>query len=699
MSRVTGLSETGISAIGYDPAKDRLLIAYTNSNLDVVYRNDVINIPDIKRDDITGDKGIYSIYYRQPYFYLATGLGVIVIDADKLEVKETWFLGSGGGQVKVSSVTSDASFFYAATEEGLKKAPVNSADLSDFSNWQLVSGINGLSSGPCQQVMTLGNAVYVQRSDSVLVQNGINWTLFYANGLPIFNSNVSGNQLLLCQPGAAGQGRVTILNSSGSVAAVIAQPGFLVSPRKAVKVNAETWVADAAGGILHFGGTSFEQIQPNSPLSTSSGDMAVYNSTLVAAAGGIDSSWNPQHNYDGLFAFKDGLWTNINRQGLPTLDSLPDLNTVVIDPVDESCWAGSFGGGLLHGKNGFQSVEIFKQGIIGSMPGSPSDFRVAGLAFDGSHNLWVSNFGATTPLLVRKTDGNWRKISIPFQVPGNPLAQIIIDDNGFKWMIAGGSGTLLCYDHGSSIDDTGDDRWRPYTAGSGTGNLPAGEIKCIAKDKSGFIWVGTTNGIGVIQCPQEAFSLQGCDAIWPIVQQGNFAGYLFNGEEVRAIAVDGADRKWVATRRGVWLISAEGEKVIYNFNEANSPLLSNDVKKIAIDGKTGEVYFATAKGICSFRSTATEGGQVNQDVLVFPNPVPPGYTGTIAIRGLVNNAIVKITEPDGRLVYQTRALGGQATWDGRDYKGARVSSGIYLVLVSNDERTERFAARIVIIAK
>jgi hypothetical protein len=195
------------------------------------------------------------------------------------------------------------------------------------------------------------------------------------------------------------------------------------------------------------------------------------------------------------------------------------------------------------------------------------------------------------------------------------------------------------------------------------------------------------------------FTGQGCEAIWPVVKQGNFAGYLFNGQQVRSIAVDGANRKWVATDNGVWLISATGEEVIYQFTETNSPLLSNIVRKVTINNKTGEVFFATAKGICSFRSTATEGGERNQQVLVFPNPVPPGYSGTIGIRGVVNNAIVKITEMDGRLVYQTRALGGQAVWDGKDYKGRRISTGVYLVLVSNDGRTESTAAKIVFISK
>jgi hypothetical protein len=84
-------------------------------------------------------------------------------------------------------------------------------------------------------------------------------------------------------------------------------------------------------------------------------------------------------------------------------------------------------------------------------------------------------------------------------------------------------------------------------------------------------------------------------------------------------------------------------------------------------------------------------------VLVFPNPVPPGYSGTIAIRGVAENSVVKITELDGRLVYQTRALGGQAVWDGRDYKGRKISSGVYLILIGNDDKSEKAATKIVFI--
>jgi hypothetical protein len=700
MSRVTGLSETGISTIQYDAINKKLFIAYSNSDIDIIYRNDIYNVPDIKRDNVIGDKTIYSIYSSGNNYYLSTGLGVIVIDGDKYEVKDSWFIGNNGNQVKVNAVTGDANFFYAATEEGLKKAPLNSSSVSNYTTWQLMSGTNGLPAGICKNVMNLNGKIIAEESDSLFVLNGNAWSLFYADGEPIVNSNASGNKLLLCQRFSNGSSKVTVLNSDGTIAQTLAQPTVISFPKKAIMFQNDPWIADQFGGLSHFTASSFEQYKPNSPEATASGELAVYNNIFYATAGEVNAAWNYQYNGNGVYIFKEGEWININRFHYQQLDSMLDFITVAVDPRDETVWAGSYGGGLLHIKSD-KSFEIFKQNApIGAAIGDPTSYRISGLAFDTDNNLWISNFGAAQPLLVRKNDGSWKSFSTPFLLNQNSLSQIIVDDNNYKWIVSptGGNG-LICYDQGASIDNTNDDRWKLYSSGTGSGNLPSNNVLCIAKDKNGFIWVGTTNGIAVIQCPQDAFSPSACDAVWPVVQQGNFAGYLFQGQEVRSIAVDGADRKWVATKNGVFLISPDGEQVIYNFTEDNSPLLSSDVKKIAIDGKTGEVYFATFKGICSFRSTATEGGETNSDVLVFPNPVPPDYSGTIGIRGLVNNAIVKITELDGRLVYQTRALGGQAVWDGRDYKGRKISSGMYLVLISNDGRTEKKAAKIIFISK
>jgi len=152
------------------------------------------------------------------------------------------------------------------------------------------------------------------------------------------------------------------------------------------------------------------------------------------------------------------------------------------------------------------------------------------------------------------------------------------------------------------------------------------------------------------------------------------------------------------TKNGLWLLSPEGDKIIYRFTQDNSPLLGNDVKKLAINPISGELFIASTNGICSFRSTATEGGTTQENVLVFPNPVPPSFNGSIAIRGLSNNALVKITELNGRLVYQTRALGSQAIWDGKQYTGNKAASGVYLVIVRDDSGKERMVTKIVLLS-
>jgi hypothetical protein len=698
MSRVNGLHETGISAIEYDPITNKLFIGYKTSNIDIIYRNDVFNIPDIKIDNISGDKTIYNVFSLGKYFYLSTGLGVIVIDADKYEVKDSWFIGNNGGQVKVNGFTSDNSFYYAATNEGLKRTAINTIDPANYLNWQNLSGTNGLSNGACNDVVTVSNKIFVLKNDSVFVQNGNNWNLFFTeNGWKIKSINSSSGKLIICETNAA-NAKVTSLNVDGAIARTIQQAGAVVQPMRSILENNNYWLADSVGGLNKFTSSSFQNYNLNSPQSIATGEITFVNNSFYAASGTVNASWQKQNDKNGLYKFSDGQWTNYNNRQFAQLDSLPDIISVAIDPRDESIWAGSYGGGLLHIKPG-NSFEIFKQNSsIGQAVFDPGSYRVSGLAFDRDKNLWIANYGASQNIVVRRNDNTWKTFAPPFALNENAVAQIVIDDEDQKWIISPKNG-LIVFNDNKTIDNSADDKWKLYRAGTGIGNLPTNNVLSMAKDKNGFVWVGTDDGIGVIQCPQNVFSAQGCDAILPVVTQGGFNQYLFKGEEVRSIAIDGADRKWVATKNGAFLISAEGDKVIYRFTETNSPLLSNDVKRIAIDGKTGEVYFATSNGICSFRSTATEGGETNTNVSVFPNPVTPGYSGTIAIRGLVNNAIVKITEMDGRLVYQTRALGGQAVWDGKDYKGRKISSGVYLVLVSDDGRKENLAAKIIFISK
>jgi len=199
-------------------------------------------------------------------------------------------------------------------------------------------------------------------------------------------------------------------------------------------------------------------------------------------------------------------------------------------------------------------------------------------------------------------------------------------------------------------------------------------------DRDGKVWVGTSDGVVVFEC--DPFNEE-CVGGLPIVGQNEIDdedAYLLGGEDVRTIAVNGANQKWFGTTNGVFLTSENGREQFAFFNDKNSPLFDNLVSDIAINQETGEVFFGTNKGIISFRGQATEGKRFNDiNAYAFPNPVRPEYDGPIAIKGLAENANVKITDIKGQLIFETEAQGGQAVWDGRDYNGRRASSGVYLV--------------------
>jgi hypothetical protein len=109
------------------------------------------------------------------------------------------------------------------------------------------------------------------------------------------------------------------------------------------------------------------------------------------------------------------------------------------------------------------------------------------------------------------------------------------------------------------------------------------------------------------------------------------------------------------------------------------------------------VFFGTDKGIVSFRSTATEGLTSFGKAYAFPDPVPHDYSGPIAIKNLVLNADVKITTVNGELVYHTTALGGQAIWNGNNFDGKRVQTGVYLIFCASPDGSQTLVSKLLFI--
>ena len=232
----------------------------------------------------------------------------------------------------------------------------------------------------------------------------------------------------------------------------------------------------------------------------------------------------------------------------------------------------------------------------------------------------------------------------------------------------------------------------------GSGNVPGQAVFAMAVDKNGQVWVGTEKGIGVFFNPENIFAGQNFDAQQILVQQGAYVQYLMENEKVTAIAVDGANRKWIGSEGGgLYLFSEDGTKQIYHFTTDNSPLLSNNILAIAIDPESGEVFIGTDQGLISYKGTATEGGTTFSNVYAYPNPVKEDYNGFIGIKGLVSDAQVRITDIEGNLIFSTKADGGQAVWDGKNFNGRKAKSGVYLVYAGNATGTEKIVTKILII--
>jgi hypothetical protein len=217
-------------------------------------------------------------------------------------------------------------------------------------------------------------------------------------------------------------------------------------------------------------------------------------------------------------------------------------------------------------------------------------------------------------------------------------------------------------------------------------------VQCVAVDKDGELWIGTANGVSVITSPGRVFDTDAPDSRTPYVREGSVGTPLLQYETVTAIEVDGANRKWIATKNGLWLFNSDGSKALKNFNVENSPLFSNNIIDLELNPKTGELFIATDKGLIVYKTDAVEGGDDFGDVYVRPY-----YRGQIAIKGLIEDCVVKITDVAGNLVYETISNGGEAIWDGNDFSGNRASSGVYIVFASSKDGTKHYQTKIAIV--
>ena len=707
--KVKGLHDLGINKIGYDKKFAQLLVAYSDANIDLVdNKGDVTNIPDIFNKYMLGVKTINNIYFRGNFAYLSCSFGIVVLDMKKHEIKDTYYIGADGSALNVLDITADDTAMFAATAKGIYYSSLNATNPADYQQWHLDTRL------PVPQqkyniVTAFNGKVYANYAsenfdgDTLYVFDGHQWNYFLpTNHSHHFQLNADGNALLLVN-----RYWVDGFDASGNRIFYVNKANINGIEPLAARgdVKGYVWIGTKNQGLLktQTQNNNQELIQPNGPKSTHVFGLDSRGETVWVVPGGYQSNWSKSYIHDGVFMFQDGLWKTFDNNNTPAFDSITDPVCVKIDPNNpEIAYVGTFKAGVLKFQNGKLS-DIFSKNNSSLQPtvSNPDLVYVSGLDFDSHHNLWVANASAPKLLSVLKNDGSWKSFNLGASLSSIDVGSLMVDKNNNIWIKKRNNGMVIIYNDNGTVDNPSDDRVKVLNSSRGNGNIQGSTVYSFATDNNGQVWVGTDKGINVFYSPENIFT-PGADfdaqqILVPRNDGTGLADILLVTETVTAIAVDGGNRKWVGTQRaGVFLFSPDGLKEIHHFTTENSPLLSNHITGITID-KNGEVFIGTDKGLISYRGTATPGNTTYSNVYAYPNPVRENYTGMIAVKGLVTNASVKITDSYGNLVFETKAEGGQAVWNGYTFNHVHVSTGVYLVFVTNRDGTKSLVTKILVI--
>ncbi len=712
LSSINGLSDVGIEALGYGEENDVVLIAYKNSNIDLIFGNEIYNLSDIERKQILGNKTINKVMFSGSLAYLSCGFGIVVINTEKKEVKDTWYIAEGGSHLNVYDMISDGTYFYAATAEGIYRALASEPNLQDYANWQRLNTIPH-ATGNFTQIENLNGKIIACYSpasgnDELYKLDNGNWTRVFTEISKVYDMNVVFNDRIVI----SSNGDVYIFTESGNIFEKIFQYDFGdlqskgIDPRSTLLNQDGTyWIADNQYGLVHKKGETSEKASPDGPVDNKVFSLTISEEKLWIASGGRDASWGNIYNM-ARFQQKneEGEWSVFDQGKYSDMAGFHDIVCIASDPNNpDHVFAASWGSGIFE----FQGEQLLKRhnstnSSLESALTGQDYVRVGGMTFDQNGTLWVTNGGGSN-VLSSYENGTWKSHSIPELANKYNLGNLIITEAGDKWIIVPRSNNLYIV-KGENEARQWQNNIAYFTNGSEEMYLPMRDVYSISLDRDGAIWVGSAGGVAVYDNPSR---------IWNSTEQDPLAKYarqpglemsdgiyhpLLASEIVTAIAVDGGNRKWCGTKaNGVFLVSEDGKEELEHFTVDNSPLLSNEITSIAINNKNGEVFFGTGEGLISYMGVATEPKKAFTDVYVYPNPVRETYDGPIVVTGLMEDTDVKITDISGNLVFHGTSFGGQISWDGKTQNGNRCQTGVYLVFLNNKSGEETLVTKLLFI--
>ena len=711
MSKVDGLSDVGISTVAYDPVSRYLVVAYNNANVDVVYDDKVYNISDIKRSSISGDKGIRNIRFQNHKAYLACTFGIVVVDLERREIAETYYIGTGGAYLAVNDIAFTDSVIIAATATGLRTAQRSSRFLNIASNW--AADTSSLLRGVAVDQIELNGTTLLVSADYYGDGSRCIFKFSLHNGTPVEQSTLpwlSGaiRSLRSANNRVAVSYRdsVTVYNSAYAPMLTVGDVDWLeMQANDAVCATDGTlWIAHNWAGLVAVSpsGALLHSLTPTSPVSDNVYRLVPYKDRMMVCPGGRLTTYEKAYLGGNIYTFQKEQWQQLDQSsGI----AFSDVLDVAVNPKNKKqMLAAAWGCGIVDITDN-KPVALYDNNSTAGVlhpftSGNYSSLLTGAVAYDSKGNAWMLNALVDEALVKLGKDGTWTSFNTSAMVgtaSGRSEVDKLICDSvrGYKWFF-GRANRIYVHD--------GENRMAYVDPNNGS-KLETSTVTCLVQDHDGDLWIGTNKGLKLLGNCSNAFGNGGSGEKSPVtamnitISNDQFAEYLMAYESVTCIAVDGANRKWVGTASGgLYLISPTGQDELIHFTAANSPLFSDKIIAVAVQPESGEVFIGTDKGLQSYRGTATYADAYpDDDVHVFPNPVRPDYDGSIAIKGFTRNALVHITDVAGHVVFSTTAKGGQAIWNRRTNSGRPVASGTYFVFASDKNGKMRSVAKVLVI--
>ncbi|MBQ2508474.1 MAG: hypothetical protein II532_01740 [Bacteroidales bacterium] len=706
LNKTNGLNDVGIQTIAFDATTEMLVVAYTNGNIDLVGTDKTYNVSGILRSNLSGSKRINSIRFHNKKAYLACDFGIVVINLNRQEIEDTYYLGNNGGYLMVNDIAFTDHLIIAATSEGLRYAPLTQQFLNIVSNWT-VDTLSAVADMDVSHIETMGSNLWA-------LVPGIG-----ANDLFRLHASAASIESTELVPALSGDIRSMHVDQGKLILSFFSSVRVYDSNLILLdEVGDVSWLSMAAldahldkDGALWIG-TMWDGmvcVEPGThklssfffsgPITDATYRLLPFQNRMILCPGGKTTTYVSAGIAANISTFQNNRWQNLSRNNV--VDGLYDICDVAVNPRDTSmALAAVWGSGILEIVNNVPTTLYNHTNTDGALSayssGTYSSLRTASVCFDDKGNAWMTNSLQDQGLAVRYTDGSWSSFNVRSMVGDNEIDHILWDSiRDYKWFygranriyVADGKGKMAFVDpnNGSKMETS--------------------SITAMVQDHNGDLWIGTNKGLKLLSNLYHTFDNGGNGEKSPVtslnivISSGDIAEYLMAYESITCMAVDGANRKWVGTAAGgLYLISANGLDENYHFTSSNSPLFSDKIICIGVQPQSGEVFVGTDKGLQSFRSTATYATSIPQnEIYAFPNPVHPDYTGAIAIKGFTRDALVHITDAAGHVVFSATAHGGQAIWYGRTLDGKQVASGTYFVFASDESGTMKSVAKVLII--